>query len=109
MTAKCECECWSDRGPVFPGGGRAPQARAVTHGHGPPLVGKQHGLYVVDVGDGEWAPVFSYDHSQARDRTRRGGREVSSLSVSKVSFVCHDISLRIIHDTANVIPCVDIY
>ena len=70
----CECECWSDRGPVFPGGGRAPQARAVTHGHGPPLVGKQHGLYVVDVGDGEWAPVFSYDHSQARDRTRRGGR-----------------------------------
>ena len=37
-------------------------------------MGKPDGLYVVDVGDGEWAPVFSYDHSQARDRTRRGGR-----------------------------------
>ena len=74
MLGVRECECLSDRGPVFPGGGRAPRARAVTHGHGPPLVGKQHGLYVVDVGDGEWAPVFSYDHSQARDRTRRGGR-----------------------------------
>ena len=64
----CECECCSDRGPVFPGGGGAPRARADTRGHGPPLVGKPDGLYVVDVGDGEWAPVFSYDHSRARDR-----------------------------------------
>ena len=66
-------ECWSDRGPVFPGGGGAPRARAVTHGHGPPLVGKQHGLYVVDVGDGEWAPVFLT--TTVRPATARGGGE----------------------------------
>ena len=41
---------------------------------GHPSWGKQHGLHVVDVGDGEWMPVFSYDHSRARDRARRGGR-----------------------------------
>ena len=33
------------------------QARDGARGHGPPLVGKQHGLYLVDVGDGEHRPV----------------------------------------------------
>ena len=67
-----ERECCSDRGPVFPGGGGAPRARAVTHGHGPPFVGKQHGLHVVDVGDGEWVPVFltCYDHSKGSSRKK---------------------------------------
>ena len=32
------------------------------------------GLYVVDVIDGEWAPVCLTTMSRARDRTRRGGR-----------------------------------
>ena len=52
-----------------------PQARAVTHGHGhgPPFVRKQHGLYVVDVGDGEWAPVFLM--TTVRPATALGGEE----------------------------------
>ena len=33
------------------------QARGGARGHGPPPVGKQHGLYLVDVGDGEHRPV----------------------------------------------------
>ena len=33
------------------------QARGGARGHGPPPVGKQHGLYVVDVGDGVRQPV----------------------------------------------------
>ena len=33
------------------------QARDGARGHGPPLVGKQHGLYVVDVGDDGEPPI----------------------------------------------------
>ena len=33
------------------------QARGGARGHGPPPVGKQHGFYLVDVGDGEHRPV----------------------------------------------------
>ena len=32
------------------------QARDGARGYGPPPVGKQHGLYVVDVGDGSIGP-----------------------------------------------------
>ena len=36
-------------------------------------MGKQHGLYVVDVGDGEWAPVFLT--TTVRPATALGGEE----------------------------------
>ena len=51
----------------YPRAQRSPkgaQARGGARGHGPPPVGKQHGLYVVDVGDGEHRPVSGHGHGR---------------------------------------------